>query len=104
MKHNRNGRRAIEALRQFMDANALSQEQACKKLGVTQGHLSKVLTGVQPLSPKMRNRILKDCLLENATKRSHFETTVVEALRNSQSFRTLVTAALRMLNGLRRRD
>ena len=72
-----------------------SQTTWAAQLKVSQGHYSKIIRGLVPLSYKARARVT--ALLETeADTASNFEQRILETCRASQDFRALIHAALKM--------
>ncbi|WP_168713167.1 helix-turn-helix domain-containing protein [Parvibaculum lavamentivorans] len=89
----------IEAVRARKRELGISQLSLAKRLGVSQGHLSKVLSKKALVSDKINGRMLK--FLERIEEGEHvttdqLEQEILSALRESPTFRTLVISALEM--------
>ena len=81
-----------------MLASGLTQVELARRLGVSQGHLSKVLKGVVAPGGKVRKAVaerLSD--IDPEPSRDEWLRRVAEAADNSSEFRRLVVAALRLM-------
>lgn len=88
----------VAALSALRKSQGWSQEEVGQAIGVSQGHTSKVLRKIVPLSNRLKLRVaalLAPPALE-ALEVSGLEEEVVAALRKSGPFRALVAAALAM--------
>lgn len=77
-----------------------SQVELADLLRVSQGHLSKVMSGKAKLSEKFRQNASKLLIGTPSETRGdpEFETEVLRLLRTSESFRKLMHAAVEMHN------
>ncbi|WNJ90915.1 helix-turn-helix transcriptional regulator [Bosea sp. 685] len=91
-------RSVIAALEALGEKEGMSQSGLAKALAISQGHLSKVITGKAPLSPKLRRRILG--LVDGTADdlAPPLELDVLRLLRTSETFRRLMQAAVEMHN------
>jgi transcriptional regulator with XRE-family HTH domain len=78
--------------------DGLTQIALASVLGVHQGHLSKVMSGKAPLSAKLRakiERLFQDGASNNSSP-SDFELELIQTVRSSSAFRSLVRAAMQL--------
>ena len=85
----------LAQLRQVMDRRGWTQVALAGSIGVTQGHLSKILSMKVAISRSVRIKIAT-LVVEGEQNHSPIEIRTIEALRSSTSFRSLVLAALEM--------
>jgi len=83
-----------------MRRRGLGQSDVAAALGVTQGHLSKVIAGRVPVSDRLDREIRSflSSLDREPIGSTELSTLVDHAIRESADFRTLVRSALRMVN------
>jgi transcriptional regulator with XRE-family HTH domain len=88
----------VAAIATFRDAQGWSQEELGKASGVSQGHASKILRNINPISKKVRARaeVLLGLPASQPSPDSSLEIEAVAALKTSAPFRALVSAALKM--------
>jgi transcriptional regulator with XRE-family HTH domain len=95
----------IEKLNAEMDSRGFGQQDLARLLGISQGHLSKILTGrVAPgrrTVSKMRALISSSAQCSGGT--GGWLSAVDAAARRSRPFRSLVNAALEMVSPPSRR-
>jgi transcriptional regulator with XRE-family HTH domain len=95
---NDNDERLLSGLNSLRTSRGWSQEDVSCALGMTQGHLSKVLGRKVPISPKMRVKL--NALLasrdSDETGAVKLESDLILAVRSSSPFRALMRAALDM--------
>lgn len=86
------------ALSELRESRGWSQEELGRAIGISQGHASKILRKIKPLSNRLKARA--STLLASTTSAPQgppaLEEDVVAALRTSGPFRALVAAALEM--------
>jgi plasmid maintenance system antidote protein VapI len=88
----------IAALVARQRKDELTQAELATALGIHQAHLSKVIAGKAPLSSKLRakaERLLQGGESSNASLED-LEIQLIQALRTSSAFRTLMRAALQL--------
>jgi transcriptional regulator with XRE-family HTH domain len=90
-------RRDVHDLEKLRRERGLTQGELASQLGVSQSHLSRVISGAAAPGTKLGFRIAR--LLEGNPSRKPDEwlERVRQAARLSPAFRALVTAALRMM-------
>lgn len=90
----------IARLNAEMDSRGINQDALAALLGISQGHLSKILSGKTPVGRRTAARA-RDLLDENfrtAPASSGWLATVGETARGSSAFRAVVDAALKLAN------
>jgi len=90
----RNDQELLSQLRDLMDQRGWSQTAISLTLGVTQGHLSKILAGKAPLSKRVKFELSEFLVRPNDLHA--LEKLTLTTLRESSTFRDLINAALRL--------
>jgi transcriptional regulator with XRE-family HTH domain len=88
----------IEALSAYARDRGLTQVELAQRLGISQGHLSKILMAKVAPGPKLARKI--ELLLGHASTgapASQWGAAVIDAAEASPEFRNLVDAALSLM-------
>jgi len=88
----------IARLNAEMDSRGINQDALAALLGISQGHLSKILSGKTPAGRRTaaRARNLFDANFHRAPALGGWLLTVGETARGSSAFRAVVDAALKL--------
>lgn len=99
-----NMKSTVRRLVTHMRQRGLLQAEAAAALGVSQGHLSKVMAGRVPASARLQVTIDKLIATQSAKPAPASELTILigTALTESVEFRTIVQAALTLVNKSKR--
>jgi transcriptional regulator with XRE-family HTH domain len=95
----------LERTRRLIDREGLSQQSLAQRIGISQGHLSKMLAGrMGPKTRAMRRlRAFVDVAESPARNARELAAAAEEAIRTSRDFRALIEAALRIMQNIRQR-
>lgn len=92
----------LERTHRLMDRDGLSQQALAEHIGVSQGHLSKMLKG--KMRPNTRAMRRLRAFVEKAEPLTLDPEALIgaagKAIRTSDDFRTLVEAALRIMQNM----
>lgn len=88
----------IAQLNAEMDSRGINQDALAALLGISQGHLSKILSGKAPAGRRTaaRARDLLDANSQTASALGGWLATVGETARGSRAFKAVVDAALKL--------
>jgi transcriptional regulator with XRE-family HTH domain len=97
-KGNRDSVDLVRQLEAEMDLREVKQEALAELLGISQGHLSKIMSGKVQAGRRTAARIRQLAGSEPVGRKNadHWLSAVEEAAKRSLPFRTVVNAALKM--------